>query len=90
MGLRVVGKVSGGYLALGVAGRDLRVPRRMGLGLISQGGIAVAIVINYQQVFPTSISNVVVTSVLTAVIINELISPTLTKNLLTRAGEIEA
>jgi len=87
--LRTGGKLLGAYLALRAAAGELRAPRRMGLGLVSQGGIAVAIVINYQQVFPTDLSGVVVTSVLTAVIINELISPTLTKNVLVRAGEIE-
>ncbi|MFH2006354.1 MAG: cation:proton antiporter [bacterium] len=88
LALRAAGKVTGGYLAPRAVGVDIAVPRRLGFGLISQGGIAVAIVLNYHLMYPSRYTSVVVTSVLLAVIINELVSPVFIRNLLRRAGEV--
>ncbi len=90
LGLRLVGKVVGGYLAVRAVGAHIRAPGRLGWGLMSQGGIAVAMVINFNQIHPTDYSGLVVTSVLSAVIINELISPTLIRSLLLRTGEVKS
>ncbi len=89
LALRFVGKVTGGYLAVRAVGAEIRAPSRLGLGLMSQGGIAVAMVINFSQIHPTGYSGLVVTAVLSAVIINELISPTLIRSLLIRTGEVK-
>ena len=40
--MRTVGKVTGGYLAVKTVGADIRAPGRTGMGLLSQGGMAVA------------------------------------------------
>ena len=88
LALRFVGKVAGGYLAVRTVGADIRAPGRLGLGLMSQGGIAVAMVLSFNQVYPTG-SGLVVTSVLSAVIVNELISPTLIRGVLVRTGEVQ-
>ncbi len=92
LGLRFAGKVSGGYLA----GRVVRSeadgahpPRRLGLGLISQGGMAIAMVMNYYQLSSAAVTGAVVTAVLIAVILNELAGPSLAQSVLRRAGEIE-
>jgi Kef-type K+ transport system membrane component KefB len=87
--LRSIGKVSGGYLAARAAPSDSRPPPTVGLGLISQGGIAIAIVMNYYQLSSAAVTDVVVTTVLIAVILNELASPFLARTVLSRAGEIE-
>jgi hypothetical protein len=92
LGLRFAGKVSGGYLAgrvVRTATDDARPPRRLGLGLISQGGMAIAMVMNYYQLSSVAVTGAVVTAVLIAVIINELAGPSLAQSVLRRAGEIE-
>ncbi len=89
LGLRLVGKASGGYLAAIAAPDGFRPPRLLGLGLVSQGGIAIAMVMNYYALHAGEVTNVVVTIVLVAVILNELASPYLARMVLSNAGEIE-
>jgi Kef-type K+ transport system membrane component KefB len=89
LGLRVIGKVSGGFLAARIAPESSRPPLTVGLGLISQGGIAIAMVMNYYQLSSAAVTDAVVTTVLLAVILNELASPYLARAVLRRAGEIE-
>ena len=89
LGLRLFGKTAGGVLAARAAPEGSRPPRVVGLGLISQGGIAIAMVMNYYQLSSAAVTDVVVTTVLVAVILNELASPSLAKAVLSRAGEIE-
>ncbi len=88
LGLRFTGKIAGGALAAGVATPDARPPLGLGLGLISQGGMAIAMVMNYYQLSSGPVTDVVVTIVLIAVILNELAGPSLAMTLLRRAGEI--
>lgn len=89
LALRLLGKVFGGYLAARVAVAEVRPPRWLGLGLVSQGGIAIAMVVNYYQLSSTAVTGVVVTTVLIAVIVNELASPALATRVLREAGEVE-
>jgi len=89
LGLRSTGKITGGYLAARSAHDSFRPPLTMGMGLISQGGIAIAMVMNYYQLSSAEVTDVVVTTVLVAVILNELASPSLARAVLRRAGEIE-
>ena len=89
LGLRLIGKFSGGYLAARTAPESTRPPLTVGLGLISQGGIAIAMVMNYYQLSSAEVTDVVVTTVLVAVILNELASPFLARVVLRRAGEME-
>jgi Kef-type K+ transport system membrane component KefB len=88
LSLRLVGKLGGGYLAARLATDDFRPPLGLGMGLVSQGGIAVAMVMDYYQLGSTELTGVVVTTVLIAVIFNELISPSLARHVLRTAGEI--
>ena len=86
--LRLLGKTVGGVLAARMAADEPRPPLRLGLGLVSQGGIAVAMVMNYYQLSSAAMTDVVVNTVLIAVILNELASPSLVRNVLREAGEI--
>ncbi len=88
LALRLVGKLGGGYLAARAATDDSRPPLGLGLGLLSQGGMAVAMVMNYYQLSSTELTSAVVTTVLLAVILNELVSPSLAKSVLRTAREI--
>jgi hypothetical protein len=88
IGLRGVGKVSGGFLAARIDVPAERAPASLGLGLVAQGGMAIAMVMNYYQLSPMPITDVVVTIVLVGVIVNELVAPPLAIRLLRTAGEI--
>jgi hypothetical protein len=89
LGLRFVGKLSGGALAARAAADAVRPPLAMGLGLVSQGGMAIAMVMNYYQLSTGPVTDVVVTVVLISVILNELAGPALAMRLLRAAGEVE-
>ena len=75
--IRIIGKVVGGFTSTKLFDTDYIVPSIMGLGLLSQGGIAIAIVINFQQVFYQGTIDLILTIVIIAAVLNELISPVL-------------
>jgi hypothetical protein len=86
--LRFGGKLTGGFLAARSAGPGDRLPDGLGLGLIAQGGMAVAMVMNYYPLGSAPMTDVVVTIVLVGVILSELAGPSLAMVLLRRTGEI--
>ncbi len=88
--LRFTGKLLGGFFAARAARGGVPAPPSLGLGLVSQGGMAVAMIINFARVAPPEIGGVVVTAVLAGVLVNELISPVLARAALCRASEGEA
>ena len=51
--------------------------RRVGLGLVSHDGLAVAIAVNLRLLIATPMADLVTTVVLVGVIINELLAPLL-------------
>jgi hypothetical protein len=88
--LRFLGKLAGGWLGSRLAPVGSRPPAALGLGLLSQGGIAIAMVMDYRLLAPGGAAQPVVTTVLAAVILNELASPSLARLLLRRAQVIPA
>ena len=87
--LRTGGKYAGGYLTYATAEKPERLSSRIGAGLIAQGGVAVAMVVNYAQVYQNEWTNLVVTCVLVSVVVSEFASPRLTKDMLVDARQIE-
>ncbi len=83
--IRAAAKIFGGWLATRLAAPNFPVPARMGLGLLSQGGVSIAILINLQQAYTDPIIHEIFAIVIFAALINELISPTL----ITRIVEME-
>jgi hypothetical protein len=88
--LRFAGKLGGGFLAARSSDDAQPLPDGLGLGLMSQGGMAVAMVMNYYPLGSGAMTDVVVTIVLVGVILNELVGPSLAMRLLRRTGEIPA
>ncbi len=93
LGVRLVAKLFGTWAALRiVAARG--VPSRLGLGLFANGGLALAIVINYALNYGpyAGVESVVVDTVFAAVVLavagSEIAGPWLLKNVLARAGEL--
>ncbi len=72
--VRVVGKLIGNFTASRVFKPDYNVPPTLGLGLISEGGLAVAIIINFKLLYPP-IGDTLVTIIILSILVNELLSP---------------
>ncbi len=87
-GLRYAGKHGGGYLAYATSETPEQLSSRIGGGLIAQGGVAVAMLINYPQVYQNAYTDLVVTCVLCSVIVSEFVSPRLTRSMLVDARQI--
>ena len=88
--LRSLGKYFGAFFGAAVVHADPRVKKYLGITLLPQAGVAIGMA---QMVASTpdlaSVSASVVTVVLSATFIYELIGPVLTKIALKKAGEIE-
>ena len=80
--LRTAGKLAGAWLSLRSRLRQLPQAPRLGLGLLSHGGMAVAIVVNLQQVHRSELTDAVTSVVLVGVLASELISAGLVRRLL--------
>ena len=85
--VRVAGKGAGGALSARLLRHRAPLPYSVGLGLISQGGMAVAIVVNFWMSSPTRLANATLGIALTAIIINETISPYLARRVVDRRTE---
>lgn len=92
--LRAVAKVAGTAALVSVIQMDFDVPRRLGLGLIPQGGISVAMAVSGVLAYSTlqvrgMDAEVALFSVIVmGVMLSELAGPFLTVLLLRRAGEL--
>ena len=89
--LRSMGKYLGAFIGCKVTGRSKEITRYLGLTLLPQAGVAIGMAnqIADMQVFQVeNIGNIIVTVVLCATLIYELIGPLLTKWSLEKAGEI--
>ena len=92
--LRFAAKLASGALLARLAALGPRVPRRIGLGLIPQGGISIALAVSAMLLYSDlEMSGADAEAVLFAVIVigvalSELAGPLFTLRLLRRAGEI--
>ena len=72
---RAMGKVGGGYL-LRYLGKDLNsLPRLLGLGLLSPGGLAMAILLDFYQGFSETFIPTILSFVLLGIVITDILSP---------------
>jgi hypothetical protein len=74
--IRVLGKIIGTFFATRIFKPIYNVPAGLGLGLISEGGLAIAIIINFKLLYP-SVGDSIVTIIIISVFVNEFISPKL-------------
>lgn len=72
--MRILGKFIGAFTGGKIFKPDYKVPPYLGLGLISEGGLAIAIIINFKLLFPF-IADSLLTIIILSVFINELFSP---------------
>ncbi len=88
---RIVGKVGGASLGAYLAGADERIKRYIGMGLLSQIGVAVALAYTVQRDFMEvpKVGLMVFNILLFTTAITEVVGPLATKYAITKAGEIE-
>ncbi|MFQ6104958.1 MAG: cation:proton antiporter [Candidatus Glassbacteria bacterium] len=86
--LRIITKAVSNYTLAQAIYRRRNIPRRLGLGLIPQGGIPVAIAINFNQVYTDDFCSAVASTIILSIVLNELLGPTLARNVLRKAGDI--
>lgn len=82
---RSAGKISGSYLSCRMSGCDDKITKHLGITLLPQAGVALGMAIS-AATLPGG--NVARNVVLFAVLVYELVGPTLTKRSLMAAGEI--
>jgi len=83
---RYMGKYAGTWTGATISHAPEAVKRYLGLALLPQAGVAVGLVLLAEKTFPV-FGSVMLAAVLTSVIVNELITPPLTKYALFKAGE---
>ncbi len=74
--VRILGKLLGTFVATRAFEANFHIPPTAGLGIISEGGLAVAIIINFSFLYPW-LSDYLVTIIILSMFLNEIISPKL-------------
>lgn len=75
IGIRFFGKVAGGFGASLLFKTYFTIPRNIGLGLIPQGSMAVAIALSFYQSIPYPLGKLIISSVAASVLFNEALAP---------------
>ncbi len=86
---RVIGKMSGAYLSTRLVGFSEEIQQNLGLTLIPQAGVALALSAIAELSLPAAMGGQIRTIILAATIIYELVGPFVAKMALKRAGCIE-
>jgi Kef-type K+ transport system membrane component KefB len=86
VGLRLLGRLVGGWLGAIVAGRSAVAGRRVGVALLPQAGVAIGMALVASQRLPEA-GGAFLSATVAATILFELGGPVLTRLALTRAGE---
>ena len=89
--MRSLGKYFGSYLGCKITKQDKNITKYLGLTLLPQAGVAIGMAntISGMEIFQKdNIANIIVTVVLCATLLYELVGPLLTKWALNKAGEI--
>jgi hypothetical protein len=73
--IRMAGKLAGLYGATSMLRLPTEIPAYSGLGLISEGGLAIAIIISFRMVHPTLMADSLVTVIVFAVLVSEFLGP---------------
>lgn len=87
--LRFLIKYFTGWFAYQISIDKSKFSNSIGKGLNSQGIIAIAMMINFQQVYNNPLMNLIFAIVISAILINEILSAKLLKNLLIDLNEIK-
>ncbi len=88
---RCIGKYFGARIGGAITKADKNVRKYLGIALFPQAGVAIGMaqLVQASDAFPPMVKSAVLTVVLSATLIYELVGPVLTKMALTKAGEIK-
>lgn len=85
---RIIGKLGGASIGASISKAPIKVKKYIGLGLLSQVGVAVGLAIVVSREFPgTELGKLVITILLATTIITEIIGPIATKSAIIKAEE---
>lgn len=87
---RGAGKLVAGRFAMSFANTTDRVRRNLGLALLPQAGLAVGLmlIVTEDPLFPQAMRDVILATVLTSVMLAELVGPICTRIALARSGDL--
>ncbi|MDA3951603.1 MAG: cation:proton antiporter [Spirochaeta sp.] len=94
MAARSFGLIGGAWIGSRIGGAEPVIAKNLGLGILSQAGVAIGLALYVQQTFQEFgdagawIGTTIITTVTATSVIFEVIGPILTRIALTRAGEI--
>jgi hypothetical protein len=83
---RVLGKFLAGFLVTRLNTELRKYPGQLGFGLLAQGGLSLAILLDFQQAFSSRISTAVISFAILAVIYNEFLSYYFLERLFKKGG----
>ncbi|MFP4015494.1 MAG: cation:proton antiporter [Halanaerobiales bacterium] len=88
-GARIIGKVGGSWLGAVIAKAPEKVRKYVGLGLLPQGGVAIALAYTVQQDFINApeVGTLIFNILLITAAMTEVVGPLATKYAITKAGE---
>lgn len=75
--IRIIGKLAGTYLAIQIWNPGFYLPKTIGLALLSEGGLTVAIILDFKLLYPM-IADPIITIIIISIFINEWLSPRFT------------
>jgi len=79
---RAFGKFFVSFLATGLTPELRKYPRQLGFGLLAQGGLSMAMLLEFQQAFASHTATMITTIAVMAVVYNEILSHYFLKRLL--------
>ena len=84
---RIFSKFIGGWIGKKISSAPRRIPSHIGLGLLSQGGVSIAIAMSYYWHKPGPLADAVLITIVIAQIISELMSPHFVTAIIDASGE---
>ncbi len=87
---RLVGLYAGTNIAMAFfLKNDQTLKRRLGLAMLPQGGVAIALVIDFKLIYPGPYSDLALGIVILSVILNQIVGPVLLTKILRISGNID-
>ncbi|MBW2187093.1 MAG: cation:proton antiporter [Deltaproteobacteria bacterium] len=84
---RFIGKLGGTFIGGKISKASPLIYQNLGIALLPQAGLSLGLIFLAKPILPTEIFDILLSSMLVSIILNELISPPLVKWALTKAGE---
>jgi len=84
---RFIGKLGGTFIGGKISKASPQIYNNLGMALLPQAGLSLGLIFLAEPILPTELFDILISSMLVATILNEIISPPLVKWAITKAGE---